>query len=196
MNEQNKNELATLISAIKNGVKKIEVDPYPISLEPTIRLAVEEKRNGQYDEAIRLYLEIFKKPSGLNADIMAFLFKVLVCDGELVKAQEIIRYAEEALISQVGEKAPLRLFPNGPVMGCTKWKQTVYRDDLYNACNEGVLRFNGKISIPTFGVPVSLLQFARSMSGNPDFSYTCSHEKLAQEIGMVVITENMQGRKV
>lgn len=76
------------------GTYNVDPNNYPSFLEPPIQKAVQCKRNGNYDEAIDIYLKIFEQTGRVWPAIMEFLYKSALCGGELELAYSTIVYAE------------------------------------------------------------------------------------------------------
>ena len=76
------------------GTYNVDPNNYPMYLESTIQRAVSHKRNGEYDKAIDIYLDIFESTRRVYPAIMEFLYKVVLCSGELEFAYQVIVYAE------------------------------------------------------------------------------------------------------
>ena len=69
-------------------------DNYPSYLEDEIQKAVSYKRNKEYDKAIQIYLDIFESSKGFYPAILEYLYKAVICSGQLVFAYESILLAE------------------------------------------------------------------------------------------------------
>ena len=83
-----------LLNVLNNKGYIVYADDYPDYLEVDIQRAVYYKRNKRYDEAIKIYLDVFENCKGVYPSIMEYLYKAVLCNGELVFAYETILYAE------------------------------------------------------------------------------------------------------
>ena len=105
-----------------------DVDPYSPYYEPMIKQAVQYKREGNYDDAIKCYIDIFKREKRFNTEIVRYLCKVLICDGELVLAFRFLCSAWYELSTKCGQ----HLLPSIPAI---PWAQLFDATELMGACS-------------------------------------------------------------
>lgn len=108
---------------------QFDVDPYSPTYEPLIKQAVQYKRAGNYDEAIKLYIKIFDDAKCFNTEIVRYLCKVLICDGELILAYKLLGASWDALRDKCGP-CPVPSIPSIP------WAQINDASQLVKACSE------------------------------------------------------------
>ena len=156
-----------------------DVDPYSPNYEPIIKQAVQYKREGNYDEAIKCYVDIFKREKRFNTEIVRYLCKVLICDGELVLAFQLLTGAYYALSTKCGPYP----FPHLPSI---PWAQAEDGAKLLNACS--VLANSWDVS--TFN------NYVASVAGNLTYLPKCSHFQLISQAEEVVLITNSNINKI
>lgn len=164
MTDETKKDLRTFLAGVSIGAIPVSVAPYPMGYEPMIQTAVRDKRSGNYDLAISMYLAIFEHMACGQTEIMRFLYKVLLCDEELGWAFETISLAERALKQQLGSG-----------QWGMPWAQTVAKRELVAACSQ-VVRGNKKV----------LFDYIYDMAGNPNYSFCRGDEHLLKEAEQVL----------
>ena len=131
---------------------RYDVNPYSPTYEPLIKQAVQYKRAGNYDEAIKIYIKIFDDAKCFNTEIVRYLCKVLICDGELLFAFHWLGAAGIALEKKCGPCPD----PNVPFI---PWAQFQDATELINACID--LRNTRDIK--------SFCNYVASIAGNPGY---------------------------
>ena len=107
---------------------KIDPDDYPKRLEFTIQRAVEQKRQGNFNKAIEIYLNIFENEGRVFPAILDMLYKAVICTGKIDFAYEVIAYGEA-----FAKKAW------GPVSWMGPWSQETRRKEF----EEVLIALNG-----------------------------------------------------
>lgn len=156
-----------------------DVDPYSPYYEPMIKQAVQYKREGNYDDAIKCYIDIFKREKRFNTEIVRYLCKVLICDGELVLAYQLLAGAYYALSIKCGPH------PN-PFVPSIPWAQAEDGAKLLNACS--VLANSWDVG--TFS------NYVASVAGNPTYLPKRSHFQLISQAEEVVLITNKNIDKI
>lgn len=98
---------------------KIDQDDYPPRLEYTIKRAVDQKRRGNFNEAVEIYLSIFVNEGRVFPAILDMLYKSVICTGRVDFAYEVIAYGEA-----FAKKAW------GPISWMGPWSQETRRKEL------------------------------------------------------------------
>lgn len=176
MDLKTKTRLEDLISSIEQKNISVNTDRYSPTLEYNIQTAVSYKREGNYDKAIEIYLDIFKQIKCVNSNIAAFMFKVIICAEEFYLAYKLITLVETEVIKRDGPRAPLVPFPGGPVLGYIKWAHTEYKENLVLACKQSHL--NNNINY--------LLEYVRPYAGNPTYTFKKSSAQILSEITKII----------
>lgn len=83
-----------MMDAVFSGSLKIDQENYPNRLEKDIQIAISKKRDGFFETAIDIYLNIFERERRIYPAIMEFLYKSVICTGRLDFAYECIAYGE------------------------------------------------------------------------------------------------------
>jgi hypothetical protein len=73
----------------------IDCSKYPNYLEDSIQKAVELKRTGSFNEAIKIYLEIIRNENKVFPEVLTYLYKSVLCTSQLDFAYETILLAED-----------------------------------------------------------------------------------------------------
>ena len=169
MQEQTKIELEKFLDEIESGKILVDVERYSPIYEAKIQTAVSAKRAGCYNDAVNIYLELFREMHRAHSEVMRFLYKILLCDEELYLAYRTITLAERELIRQCGHKS--RTYH--PLFGFIEmeWSQTVEKNDLLAECRR--LMQTGSIN--------SLWRFIAEKSGNPNFTLKRGTDHLMRE---------------
>lgn len=104
-NNQNDNNSESLYNQFRELVKRIfskefnkiviDCSKYPNYLEDYIQKAVELKRTGSFNEAIKIYLEIIRNENKVFPEVLTYLYKSVLCTGQLDFAYETILLAED-----------------------------------------------------------------------------------------------------
>lgn len=148
---------------------RFDVNPYSPIYEPMIKQAVQYKRAGNYDEAIKCYIDIFKREKCFNTEIVRYLCKVLICDGELLLAFSWLAAAAQALMEKFGPS------PN-PYVPQIPWAQM---DDLLNLVNACVnLQKTRNIN--------SFCNYVAPIAGNPTYRLKCTSNQLFSQANIVL----------
>lgn len=108
-----------LLNVLNNQGYIIYRDSYPNYFEDKIQKAVNYKKNKKYDKAIKIYLDIFKKSKSVYPSIMEYLYKCVLCSGQLVFAYETILYGEIFAKKCWGQQS---------IFG--EWSQTIKRKEF------------------------------------------------------------------
>lgn len=153
---------------------RYEVDSYSPIYEPIIKQAVQYKRVGNYDEAIRCYIKIFNEAKCFNTEIVRYLCKVLICDGELLLAANWLGAAYETLVKECGPR------PN-PFVPSIPWAQFQDALDLINACVDLQETKNLK----------PFCDYVASIAGNPYYVPTCDPAKFTMQVNKIVRIANL-----
>ena len=110
-----------LMNVLNNQGYIVYSDNYPNYLESDIQLAVYYKRIKEYDKSIQVYLNIFEENKGVYPLVLEYLYKTVLCNGQLVFAYETILFAELFAKKCWGMKS---FFGD--------WSQTVKRKEFEN----------------------------------------------------------------
>ena len=148
---------------------RFDVNPYSPIYEPLIQQAVQYKRAGNYNEALKCYIDIFKQEECFNAEIVRYFCKVLICDGELLLAFSWLAAAAQALTNKFGP------CPN-PYMPQIPWAQLDNLIDLVNACIQLQKTQNIK----------SFCDYVAPLAGNPAYRLPCTAEQLLSQANIVI----------
>ena len=148
---------------------RYDVNPYSPFYEPTIKQAVQYKRQGNYEEAIRCYIKIFDEAKCFHTEIVRYLCKVLICDGELILA---FRFLASSFSELKNKRGPC---PN-PYAPSVPWAQFDDMDRLVRACYDFVRTQN----INTF------CAYAARIAGDPNYSPKCDPALLLMQAYRIV----------
>ncbi len=159
MNQQSAHNIELLCLKLENHLIPIYFDSYPALLENQIQDAVQEKRQGNYDLAISIYLDIFSYEEKVSSAIATYLYKVLIADAtRLDLAYRLI----VALEQEVVEKNGLTTIFGIP------WGQTVHRTQLQNV----LLTFSENRDMQP------LYDYAKQLSGNDNYEMIATKQEV------------------
>ena len=150
-------------------ILRFDVNPYSPFYEPMIKQAVQYKREGNYEEAIRCYIKIFNEAKCFNTEIVRYLCKVLICDGELILAFRFLGAAFCELKIKCGP------CPN-PYAPSIPWAQFDDMDRLVRAC----FNFVHTQNIKTF------CAYAAPIAGDPNYSPKCDPALLLMQAYRII----------
>ena len=114
-----------MMNLVFAGTLKVDVDDYPSRLESKIQQAVSLKRNGKFEKAIEVYLDIFERENRIFPGILDMMYKSVLCSGRIDFAYEVIAYGEA-----FAKKAW------GPSSWMGPWSQETRRIELENVLAE------------------------------------------------------------
>jgi len=118
---------------------KIVIDcaKYPVYIEEAVQSAVELKRQGKFNEAIKIYFEIIIKMNKVYPVILEYLYKAVLCTVRLDFAYETIVLAEKFIKGC-----------SGPISSYGKWSQEDKRVEFENLI-ENIKQINPTILMNT-----------------------------------------------
>ena len=176
MNNKTLNRLLEFVNSVKSGQLSVNANGYSPTIEPQVQQAVALKRNGQYDDAVNIYLDLLKDMRCANSELTAYLYKVVICAEQFYLGYQLLTVMETAISKTLGPKCPLRLFPGGPVMGYINWWTTDYKQELYSAC------IQAQRNRSTW----ELLEYVRPKSGNPSYKFSNSDSEILRQVSQIL----------
>lgn len=172
MQLKTKERLEEFLSSVSLGEIPVNANAYPPVLEPYVQQAVSAKRNGLYEEAVNIYLDILESMNCANSSIMSYLFKVILCAEEFALAYGLLAVMEEEITRKIGPQCPIMAFPGGPVVGYIPWWFTEYKREMLNSSLQTIRSKNIQY----------LLEYVKNKSGNPNYRFTKSDSQILAEI--------------
>jgi hypothetical protein len=156
--------LENFIDSICAESVDIIVDKYPLELDEQVLKAEQLVKQGKFESAICIYLDIFENV--VYADLMCNLYKVLLCEGLFFYAYLVIDCAERAIVEKLGKN--VYISKQTMSLNYADWRETEYKKELVKFSNDIVQKDN------YYG----LLEYLRSISSDPEYVYPISHYQI------------------